>query len=364
MLAAQPDSSCRSRSVADEPNGTSDTDLAWFQRLPKVELHLHLEGAIPHDALWELLKKYGGDPNVRTKEDLARKFVYRDFPHFLQVWTWMSRLLREYEDFEFIATEVARDLARQNIRYVEAFYSAADFLPAGLEPQRLTEAIRNGLKRVADVEVALIADLVRDYGPERGARMLAAIKEVRGLGVIGVGIGGSEHRFPPQAFAEVYRQAREMGFKTTAHAGEAAGPDSIWGAIRTLEVDRIGHGTRAIEDPRLMEYLAEKKIPVELCVISNVKTGVIADAVRHPARTYFERGILLSINTDDPKMFGNSLADECLTLHRQLGFSRTEIVRLIEQGIESSWLSGNRKVELLASFRREFVACGDFRDDR
>jgi adenosine deaminase len=270
----------------------------------------------------------------------------------------MIGLLRQYEDFEFVATEVARDLARQNIRYVEAFYSAADFLPSGLEPQRLTEAIRKGLKRVPDVEVALIADLVRDYGPDRGARMLASIKEVRDLGVIGIGIGGSEHRFPPEAFAPVYRQARELGFKTTAHAGEAAGPESIWGAIRTLEVDRIGHGTRAIEDSRLVEYLAEKKIPVELCVISNVKTGVITGAAHHPARTYFDRGVLLSINSDDPKMFGNSLAEEYLTLQQQLGFSRTDILRLIEQGIESSWLSGDRKGELLTRFRREFAAVG------
>lgn len=357
MFASGRDFLGGSRGLADEPNGT-DADLAWFRQLPKVELHLHLEGAIPHAALWQLLQKYGGDPTVRTKEDLAQKFVYRDFPHFIRVWMWMIGLLRQYEDFEFIATEVARDLARQNIRYVEAFYSAADFLPAGLEPQRLTEAIRNGLKRVPDVEVALIADLVRDYGPERGARMLAKIKEVRDLGVIGIGIGGSEHRFPPEAFAQVYRQAKELGFKTTAHAGEAAGPESIWGAIRTLEVSRIGHGTRAIEDPRLVDYLAEKKIPLELCVISNVKTGVIAEAARHPARTYFERGILLSINTDDPQMFGNSLAKEYLTLHRQLGFSRTDILRLIEQGIDSSWLSGERKGELLARFRGEFADVG------
>ena len=356
MFSSRPGSLGVSRAIADEP--AVDADLAWFQRLPKVELHLHLEGAIPHDALWELLQKYGGDPAVRTKEDLARKFVYRDFPHFLQVWTWMSRLLRQYEDFEFVASEVARDLARQNVRHVEAFYSAADFLPAGLEPQRLTEAIRSGLKRVPNVEVALIADLVRDYGPDRGTRMLAAINEVRNFGVIGIGIGGSEHRFPPEAFAKVYRQARELGFKTTAHAGEAAGPESIWGAIHTLEVDRIGHCTRAIEDPRLVDYLVEKRIPVELCVLSNLKTGVIAEVRRHPARTYFERGMLLSINTDDPKMFGNSLAEEYLTLHRHLGFSRADILSLIEQGIKSTWLTDDRKAELLDAFRREFAALG------
>src|SRR4029077_2257082 len=131
--------------------------------------------------------------------------------------------------------------------------------------------------------------------------------------------------------------------RTSAHAGEGAGPESIWGAIRALEVDRIGHGTRAAEDPRLVDYLAEKQIPLELCVLSNVRTAVVLEVARHPARTYYERGIPLSINTDDPKMFGNSLAEEYLALHRHLGFSRADIRRLIEQAVETSWLPKQRK---------------------
>jgi adenosine deaminase len=270
----------------------------------------------------------------------------------------MIRLLRQYEDFELLAEAVARDLVRQNIRYAEVFYSAPDFLPAGLEPQRLTESIRSGLNRVPEIEIALVADLVRDYGAERGARMLACLAEVKDLGVIGVGIGGSEHRFPPEAFASVFRQARDMGFKTSAHAGEAAGPESIWGAIRVLEVDRIGHGTRAIEDQRLVDHLAEQQIPLELCVLSNVRTAVIPAIANHPARAYFAHGVPVSINTDDPKMFGNSLTDEYLALHEHLGFSRADILRLIEQGIETSWLSESRKQGMLNDFRSEF-ACVD-----
>jgi adenosine deaminase len=335
------------------PSGGNDR--GWFERLPKVELHVHLEGSIPHHVLWELLQKYGGDPHVPTQEHLARKFVYSDFPHFIETWTWMNGLLRQYEDFDLLAEEVADDLARQNVRYAEVFYSPADFLPAGLEPQRLTETIRKGLNRVPQVEIALVADLVRDYGPDRGRRMLACIDEVKNLGVIGIGIGGSEHKFPPDAFAPVFRQAREMGFKTSAHAGEAAGPESIWGAIKTLQVDRIGHGTRAVEDPRLVDYLAEQKVPLELCVLSNVCTGIIPEIARHPARSYYDRGIPLSINTDDPKLFGNSLADEYLALHEHLGFSGADILRLIEQGIETSWLAQPRKQELLREFRLEFA---------
>jgi adenosine deaminase len=339
-------------------------DLDWFERLPKVELHVHLEGAIPHQALWDLLQKYGGDAELPTREALAGKFVYRDFAHFLDTWTWKNGLLREYADFEFVAAEVAKDFAGQNIRYAEVFYSPADFLSAGLEPQRLTEVIRRGLNRVPGVEVALVADLVRDCGPERGGRTLACVSEVRGLGVVGVGIGGSEHKFPPEAFSPVFRRARELGFRTNAHAGEGAGPESVWGAVRALEVDRVGHGTRAAEDPRLVDYLAEKGIPLELCVLSNVRTGIVPEVARHPGCLYFARGIPLSINTDDPKMFGNSLAAEYAALHQSLGFSKTEILRVIEQAVDTSWLSEQRKRELLSQFSCEFVELGAGRSSR
>jgi adenosine deaminase len=332
---------------------SSATTLAWFEQLPKVELHIHLEGAIPHDVLWELLQKYGGDPQIPTRDALQQRFVYRDFPHFLDTWTWKNGLLRSYEDFAFLSEHVARDLVRQNIRYAEVFYSPPDFLPAGLETQRLTEAIRDGLNQVPEIDIALVADLVRDYGPERGGRLLPFLNEVKGLGVIGIGIGGSEHKFPPEAFAPVFRQARELGFRTSAHAGEGAGPESIWGAIRALEVDRIGHATRAIEDPGLVDYLAEQQIPLELCVLSNVRTGVVRDVASHPARTYYARGIPLSINTDDPKMFGNSLAEEYGALYRDLGFSRADIPRLIGQAVATSWLPQGRKRDLLWQLQGE-----------
>jgi adenosine deaminase len=240
--------------------------MSCFERVPKVELHLHLEGAIPHDALWDLVQKYGGDPSVPDLEALERRFEYRDFPHFIETWTWKNGFLREYEDFTFIAEAVARDLAGQNIRYVEAFFSPADFSQHGLETGKLTEAIRTGLSRASEVEVALVADLVRDYGPEKAAVTLAEVNEVRDLGVVGIGIGGSEQKFPSEPFEKVYEGARQFGFRTSAHAGEAAGADSIWGAIRILRVDRIGHGTRAEEDESLLDYLAEHRIPLEMCL--------------------------------------------------------------------------------------------------
>jgi adenosine deaminase len=343
--------------------GAPRDSLAYFQRLPKVELHLHLEGAIPLPCLWELVRKYGGDAEVSSIDALAAKFRYRDFRHFIQAWVWKNQFLREYDDFTFVAAEVARDLASQNVLYVEAFYSPGDFHRVGLETQRITEAIRKGLRQVPGVEVALITDLVRDYGPERGQTTLDAIREIRNeLGIVGIGIGGSEHRCPPEPYAPVYERARALGFRTTAHAGEACGPESVWGAIRALRVDRIGHATSAFQDPALVDYLARHRIPVELCLISNLRTGAVRSIAAHPARQYFERGIPLSVNTDDPKLFNSSLAEEYLALHTELGFTIAEVHSLIEDGVRSSWLQAERQYELLERIRAEVESIGGDRE--
>ncbi|HUH96286.1 MAG TPA: adenosine deaminase [Anaerolineales bacterium] len=324
------------------------SDLTWFERLPKIELHLHLEGAIPYGALWDLVQKYDGD--VPSEEALRRRFEYKDFAHFIETWIWKNQFLREYEDFTFIAEAAARDLAAQNICYAEVFFSPADFRRQGLKTQPIAEAIRTGLGKVDQVQVALVVDLVRDFGPEKGEITLAEASEVKQLGIVGVGIGGSEQDFPPEAFEKVFAKARKLGFHTSAHAGEAAGPESVWGAIRRLHVDRIGHATRAEEDERLLDYLVEQKIPIEMCPISNVRTGVVKSYEEHPVRRYFERGVALSINTDDPKMFGNSLAEEFRLLADKKGFAPDEIKRLLLGSIQMSWMPEEQKEEMARAF--------------
>lgn len=327
------------------------TDL--YDRLPKVELHLHLEGAIPPAALWTLVEKYGGDPSVPTPADLARRFHYRDFPHFLQTWTWKNGFLREAEDFTFIAAAVARDLAAQNIRYVEAFFSPRDFARHGLTPQQIAAAIRAGLQQVPAIEIALVADLVRDHGPEQAARTLAAVAEVRDQGVIGIGLGGAEHAYPPQPFAPVYEEARRLGFRTSVHAGEAAGPASVWAAIRSLRPDRIGHGVRAGEDPALLDYLAEQQIPLEMCPLSNVRTGVVARIEEHPVLAYWRRGIPVTVNTDDPHMFNNSLADEFRALEQTFGAGPGLVRLLTLAAVGVSWLPPDRQAALAGALRAD-----------
>ncbi|MBC8346816.1 MAG: adenosine deaminase [Candidatus Marinimicrobia bacterium] len=324
---------------------------SWYDRIPKVELHLHLEGAIPLDALWTLIQKYGGDSSVQNINALQDKFQFRDFSHFLENWAWKNSFLREYEDFTFISEAIAKDLSNQNLKYVEAFFSPVDFEMSGLHPSRIAESIRTGLSKVSGIEVSLIVDLVRDTKIKKAENFLDQIYEVKELGIIGIGIGGAEHDFPPSRFKDIYQKARHYDFRTTAHAGEAAGADSIWGAIRKLKVDRIGHGTRAFEDESLLDYLAEHQIPLEMCPISNVCTGVIQNIESHPIKEFINRGLAVTVNTDDPKMFNNSLAEEYMNLEKIFELSRKEIQRLILQGIKSSWQSENKKNKLINNFQ-------------
>jgi adenosine deaminase len=333
--------------VVEGGSGGSGARRRWLESLPKVELHLHLEGAIPHAALWQLIQQYGGDPAVPTLESLGAAFRYRDFPDFIDRWIWKQGFLRESDDLALIGAAVAADLARQRIFYSEVFYSPSDLPASKLSVQDVSIALRRGLASVPEVEVALIADLVRDQGPERGSRTLDAVIEVASAaGIVGVGIGGSEQRFPPEPYAAVYEGARSSGLRTTAHAGEVAGPASVWGAIRTLKVDRIDHGTRAVDDPELMAFLVERRIPVTSCPGSNLATGASPSLEMHPIRRFVDAGMLVSVNTDDPAMFGLSLAGEYEALQRRLGFSDEEIRGLILNAIESSWLPEARKAEL------------------
>jgi adenosine deaminase len=316
---------------------------------PRVELHLHLEGAIPHPALWELVNKYDGDPSLPDVESLRQRFIYRDFQHFIETWIWKNGFLREYEDFTFIAEQVARDRRAQHILYAEVHYSPAGFVDTGLTIPDITRAVREGLDRVPTIEIALIADLCRNLGPQTAARTLRELQEVRDMGVVGIGLGGSEQTFPPEPYREAYREARRLGFHTTAHAGEAAGAASIWGALRSLNVERIGHGTRAEDDGRLLAYLAQKQVPLEMCPLSNVATAVVGRIEDHPIRRYFERGLLVTVSTDDPKMFGNSLAREYQVLEDVFGFTPEEIRTVAENSVKASWMDDDRKRRMLAA---------------
>ena len=319
--------------------------------LPKSELHLHLEGAIPPDVLLDLNHKYGGEDQSLNSEQLAARLTYTSFSHFLDTWRWMCRFVREPEDFTRIAEGVAKHLRTQKVHYAECHFSPPDFLGHGLTISEIAVAVRAGLDRVGEPQVALIIDLCRQYGREQGRRWLDEVIEIaKDTGIIGIGLGGPEHLNPAGPYAEVFRTAEAHGLRRVAHAGEAAGPESIWAALQALNVERIGHGTNAYLDYELMEYLRDRAIPVEVCPTSNVCTGVVASIEQHPVRQLFEFGIPITLSSDDPTFFGTDIVSEYELLREKFEFTDDELAQVARNGFEAAFMPSETKALMLRNF--------------
>ncbi|MDH4117837.1 MAG: adenosine deaminase [Acidimicrobiia bacterium] len=323
----------------------SDLKFSVLESMPKVELHIHLEGAIPMDAMWALVQAAGGGP--RTREELARRFEYGDFAQFLDTWMWKLRFHRTYDDYEFMAEAVARDLVIQNIVYVEMYVSPSDARANGLETGPLLAAVRRGLDKVEGVDVALVPDLVRNSGQRAAMRTLQEVIEVvEDAGIIGITIGGDEARYGAELFADHFARAGSAGLRLSAHAGEAAGPASVTAALDVLGVDRLGHGIRAVEDPGLVARLVVNRVPLEVCPTSNLRTGVATSWETHPVRTLIDVGAMVTINSDDPVMFDSSVARDLWNLHCEYGYGLDVLVGLMHNAIDASWADGAHKAAL------------------
>ncbi len=326
-----------------------------IRALPKVEQHLHIVGSVRPETLFWLEEQAGTNMPFKTVEEVHQLFQYRDFPHFISIYNMVVNCITEEDQFERITYEMLEGDAQCNVRYVEASFSAPDHIFQGLEYSRMLEAINKGIRRAQrdfGIQCNIRIDLVRNYGPEVGMEVLDWI-ESKGNNIVSIDIGGSEHKFPPKPFKDVYLRAKEMGLHLVAHAGEAAGPQSIWDAVRYLNVEHIGHGLAASSDPRLLDYLFERGITIEMCPTSNIKTGVVPSLHRHPIKTFLKRGLTITVSTDDPSMFGTDMNNEYLQLHRRLNFTIPELFRLSLNAIDSSFLPENQKTKMRESFKQE-----------
>ena len=332
-------------------------DLTQFiNAIPKIELHIHLEGSIPSELLYEFARR-ANDPGINTMEDIYKKLDYNNFSDFVEVWKWKNTLIQNPDDLEKIAYYALRKLHSMNVKYAELFYSPGDFAYKGWTLEEITESWIKGKERAYkdfNVKSELIMDLVRDFGPENGMNWLDEVTPYLGKGVIGIGLGGSEYMFPPKPYELIYREAKERGFRLVAHAGETAGADCIKETIEYLSAERIGHGTRLYEDPQLLELIINKKIPLEISLLSNIKLGVCESVEKHPVKQYFNEGVLVTINSDDPGMFNTSINDEYMALIRKLNFSLHDIRTITMNSITASFMSPDDKKLMEDMFEKEW----------
>jgi len=322
---------------------------AFIRQLPKAELHLHLEGAVDPVTLVELRKRHGESATLAETESLYR---YSDFPSFLMAFKEVSAHLRGPEDYEFATYRLMQQLKEENVLHAEVYVAVGVCLFRKQDFAAIFEGLERGRSRGArDFGVSLlwIFDATRHFGVEEAQKVFDLAVRYKDRHVVGVGIGGDEVKAPPELFRSVYAFAEDHGLRLTAHAGETGPAESIWGALN-LHAERIGHGVSAAQDPDLVEELAYRQVPVEICLTSNLRTGVCKNAAEHPVKSYFEQGMMVTLNTDDPGLFGTSLAREYQFAQDTYGFTDEHLRELARNSFEASFLPAEKKLELLSLF--------------
>lgn len=327
----------------------------WLRNLPKAELHLHLEGTVLPETLVELSRRNDAVP--LTLEQARELYTYADFQAFLMAFKAVTERLKTPADFALITYEMIRRLAEQGVAHAEVYISWGILLRYKPEltiaaVMEAVEEARMQAERDFGTTVFWLIDAVRHFGVEEASTVFRLAAEMRPIypSIVGIGIGGDEARGPAEPFRAVYAEARAAGLRLTVHAGESTGPvdgpGSIWSALN-IGAERIGHGLAAQHDADLLRLLAERQVPIELNVTSNIRTGCCEAYEQHPIREYFEGGLMVTINSDDPPMFGSNLLEEYILIQKAFEFSLDEMREFAANSVEASFLPPDRKLKLL-----------------
>ncbi len=330
-----------------------DSLEAFVSALPKVELHVHLVGSAPLGTVLSLARRHP-EAGVPASEEMLRTFYqFRDFPHFIDVYQAVSRLIREPEDIADLIRGVAVSLAAQRVRYAEFQFGPYAFQRAGMPDAVITEALDAGTRYAlaeCGVRIGWIIEFPGQDAADHAEAALRLALENPPRALVGFGIGGIEAGRAPYAgvIRNVFGAAHAAGLRCVPHAGETTGAETVWEAVTRLHAERIGHGIRSLEDPALVDYLAERRLPVDVSPTSNVCTRCVPSIGEHPLRDMLEAGLFVTLNSDDPPMFGTSLSNEYLVAGRDLGFSPAELAELAANGVRASFLAEAEKEALLA----------------
>ena len=329
----------------------------FIARLPKAELHVHHVGSASPRIVSELAERHPG--TVPSDPDALRAFYeFRDFAHFIEVYLAVVDLIRTPEDLRYLTYEVGREMSvGQALRYAELTCTPYTSVAAGIPIEAYTEAIEDA-RVAAERDFGLVLRWIYDIPGESGLPAaddtLRYALDHRPDALVGFGLGGPEIGVPRPQFEQHFTAARAAGLRSVPHAGETTGPETVWHALRLLGAERIGHGTSAAADPALLEHLAEHRIPLEVCPSSNIATRAVATLAEHPLRTFVEAGVVVTINSDDPPMFGTSLNREYEIAADLLDLDERGIADLARAAVDASFAPDDVRASLLAEIE-EYV---------
>ncbi|QEV20558.1 adenosine deaminase [Streptomyces alboniger] len=326
---------------------------AFIAGLPKAELHVHHVGSASPRIVSELAARHPDSAVPTDPEALADYFTFTDFAHFIQVYLSVVDLIRTPEDVRLLTYEVARDMARQNVRYAELTITPYSSVRRGIDDRAFMDAIEDA-RKAAEAEFGTVLRWCFDIPGEAGlvsaeeTARLATTDKLRPEGLVSFGLGGPEIGVPRPQFKPYFDQAIAAGLHSVPHAGETTGPETVWDALIHLGAERIGHGTTSAQDPKLLAHLAERRIPLEVCPTSNIATRAVRTLDEHPIRQFVEAGVTVTINSDDPPMFGTDLNNEYAVAARLLGLDERGVAALAKNAVEASFLDPAGKARIAA----------------
>ncbi|MFN0110771.1 MAG: adenosine deaminase [Blastocatellia bacterium] len=334
----------------------------FIRRMPKVELHVHLEGSIQPETLLELARRNQVTLPATTVEGLRQWYTFTDFAHFIEIYVTISSCICSAQDIELIAREFLRGQAAQNIRHSEVTFTPYTHFSlnrriAFADQLAALSRARAWAAAELDVSVGWVLDISRNVRPiEHGLTVADWVISGKEHGVVALGLGGPEIGNPPELFAEAFNRVLAAGLASVPHAGETVGAESVRNALTILGAQRIGHGVRCLEDAELVAELRQRQIPLEVCPTSNVCLGVAASIAEHPLPRLLEAGLYVTINSDDPPMFNTTLTDEYLKIADIFGFGVETIERLVINAVRASLLPEPARVAMEEKFGHEFAA--------
>ncbi|MCR5285685.1 MAG: adenosine deaminase [Treponema sp.] len=329
---------------------------SFIKKVPKAEIHIHIEAVIKLASVKKLYEQCNG--KAMSDDELNEIFSYNDLNGFIQAFIKVQNLLVSVDDFNLIFDDLKEYLLENGISYCEAFFAPTAFLKKGFKYEDMVKIFKKKIaeiKKETGIVIKLIMDVSRTFGLENAMNNYKLLKEYPCEDIIGIGLGGAESKGAAKDYAPVFKLAESEGYKVVAHAGEDVGPESIWDAINLCHAQRIGHGITAIQDEKLMQQLTKSKLPVEVCITSNTFTKkVVKEAKDHPIREFFDRGMLVTVNTDDPVFFKSDLLNEYWICHSQLNFTMDEIKQLVINSFEATYLAADEKAAWISKVEEAF----------